>query len=149
LDSGPARFTCGPDAPIGASGNDDNKTNRYFKPRVIDMKTHFTGLAVAVLLAIGPTLPGHAQDAATPPPAASQNDAPPATVARPSIAPKTAEPAAAPAAAEPAARPQRRYVHRSPRRHGFYRTAYWQPFPIYWPRFHRSRIYWSRIPWIF
>ena len=30
------------------------------------MKAHFTGLAVAVLLAIGTTLPGHAEDAAAP-----------------------------------------------------------------------------------
>jgi hypothetical protein len=92
----------------------------------------------------------HAQDA-TPPaaPAASQSEPAAPSVARPSIAPKTAEPAGAPAGAEPTARPQRRYVHRSPRRHGAYRTAFWQPFPIYWPHFHRHRIHWNRIPWIF
>jgi hypothetical protein len=120
---------------------------------MISMKTHFTGFAVAALLAIAPTLPGHAQDAAAPKPdaapAASQNEAAPPNVARPSIAPKTAEPAAAPVAAEPAARPKRRYAHRSYRRYGYYRTAYWQPFPIYWPHFHRNRIHWNRIPWIF
>lgn len=91
----------------------------------------------------------HAQDAAAPvAPAASQNEPAPASVARPSIA-NTAEPAAAPVGAEPEMRPQRRYVHRSPRRNGAYRTAYWQPFPIYWPHFHRHRIHWNRIPWIF
>jgi len=30
------------------------------------MKTHFTGLAIAALLVIGPTLPGYAEDAAAP-----------------------------------------------------------------------------------
>ena len=109
------------------------------------MKTHFAGLAAALLLAISSTLPSHAEDVTPAAPAASQNEPAPSSVARPSITAKTAEPAAS----EPGMRPQRRYVHRSPRRHGAYRTAYWQPFPIYWPHFHRSRIHWNRIPWIF
>ena len=107
-----------------------------------------TGLA-ALLLATGSSLPVHAEDAAAPAAPAAGQPAP-ANVPRPSIAPKAAEPATAPAAAsDPAARPQRRYVHRSHRRYGAYRTAYWQPFPIYWPHIHHHRIYWNRIPWIF
>jgi len=75
----------------------------------------------------------------------------PASVPRPSIAPKAAEPAVAPnsaaqasppAAAEPAPRRHRRYA-----RHHYRRYAYWEPFPVYLPRFHRHRIYWNRIPW--
>jgi hypothetical protein len=120
-----------------------------------EMKTHFTGLAVATLLVLGPTLPGYAEDAApnaptapttTQPPAATQTEAPPPSVPRPSLAPKTAEPASPPAA-EPAPPRHRRYAHRHHRRHGYYRTAYWEPFPIYWPHFYRGRIHWNRIPW--
>ena len=110
------------------------------------MKSHLTGLAVAALLVIGPTLSGHAEDAAPrepAAPAAAQADAPPSSVPRPSLAPKAAEPASTPVAAEPAPR-QRRYAHRHWRRY-----AYWEPFPIYWPHFYRSRIHWSRIPWAF
>ena len=29
-----------------------------------------------------------------------------------------------------------------------FRTAYWEPFPIYWPHFYHRRIHWNRIPWI-
>jgi hypothetical protein len=117
------------------------------------MKTHFTGLAIAALLAIGPTLPGYAEDAAPPPPpaaAAPQTEAPPASVPRPSLAPKTAEPASPPAAAatEPAPR-HRRYAHHHWRRWGYYRTAYWEPFPIFWPHVYHNRLRWSRIPWLF
>ena len=118
------------------------------------MKAHFTSLAVAALLVIGPTLPGYAEDAAAPKapaapattqtPAATQTDAPPPSVPRPSLAPKTAEPASPPADAEPAPRQYRRYAHRHHRR---YRTAYWEPFPIYWPHFYRNRIHWNRTPW--
>ena len=61
------------------------------------MKAHFTGLAIAALLVIGPTLPGYAEDAAAPAvpaaPAAAQTEAPPPSVPRPSLAPKAAEPA--------------------------------------------------------
>jgi len=104
-------------------------------------------MAVALLMI---SASAHAQDTVAPAaPAASQNEPAASSVARPSIAPKTAEPGTTTDVAEPAARPQRRHVHRSPRRHGAYRTAYWQPFPIYWPHFHRSRIHWNRIPWIF
>jgi hypothetical protein len=120
--------------------------------RMIEMKTHFTGLAVAALLVVAPALPGYAEDAAAPAapaptaqtPAATQTQAPPPSVPRPSLAPKTAEPASAPADAEPAPRHHRRYAHRHWRRY-----AYWEPFPIYWPHLYRNRIHWSRIPWNF
>jgi hypothetical protein len=43
--------------------------------------------------------------------------------------------------------------HRSDRRSagrylrfGHYRIAYWKPFSIHWPHFHRHRIHWRRIP---
>jgi uncharacterized membrane protein len=110
------------------------------------MKMHFACLAVAALLVIGPTLPGYAEDAATPaaPPAATDTAPPPASMPRPSLAPKTAEPASAPADAEPAPRHHRHYAHGHWRRY-----AYWEPFPIYWPHFYRNRIHWSRIPWNF
>jgi hypothetical protein len=119
---------------------------------MISMKPHFTGLALIALLVIGPTLPGFAEDAvpATPAaPAAAQTGAPPSSVPRPSLAPKTAEPALPPVGAEPAPRHPRRYAHRHYRRYGYYRTAYWEPFPIYWPHVYRSRVHWSRIPWMF
>jgi hypothetical protein len=116
------------------------------------MKAHFTALAVAVLLVVGPTLPGHAEDAPAAPPAAAAPAAEPApaSVPRPSLAPKTAEPASAPAAdaTDPAPR-HRRYAHRHWRHHGYYRTAYWEPFPIYFPHLYHNRIHWNRIPWLF
>jgi hypothetical protein len=120
---------------------------------MIEMKSHCTGLAVAALLVIGSILPGYAEDAAAPKtPAApsttqtpaTQTEAPPASVPRPALAPKIAEPASPRADAEPAQRHHRRYAHRHHRRY-----AYWEPFPIYWPHFYRSRIHWSRIPWNF
>jgi hypothetical protein len=119
---------------------------------MIEMKTHFTGLAVAALLVVAPALPGYAEDAAAPAapaptaqtPAATPTEAPPPSVPRPSLAPKTAEPASAPADAEPAPGHHRRYAHRHWRRY-----AYWEPFPIYWPHLYRNRIHWSRIPWNF
>jgi hypothetical protein len=112
---------------------------------MIEMKMQAAGIAIAAMLTIGSSFPGHAEDAAPPKdaaaPAATSTDAP-ANVPRPSIVPKTAEPAAAPAAAEPAPRPHRRYARRHYRRY-----ASWEPFPIYWPRIHRHHFYWSRIPW--
>jgi hypothetical protein len=110
------------------------------------MTAHFTGLAVAALLAIGATLPGHAEDAAAP--AATPTDAPPPSVPRPSLAPKTAEPAS-PAVTEESAPRHRRYARHHWRRNGYYRTAYWEPFPIFWPHIYHNRIHWNRIPWIF
>jgi uncharacterized membrane protein len=135
--------------------------------RKVEMKTHFTGLvtglvtglALAALLTIGSTLPGFAEDAAPPKeimaqPPAAKTETPPPSVPRPSLAPKTAEPASAPVAepaqrpvAEPAQRPPRRYARRHWR--GYYRTAYWEPFPIYWPHYYHHRIHWGRIPWMF
>jgi hypothetical protein len=112
------------------------------------MRARFIGLAIAALLIGGVTRPGHAEDAAAPKPApaptAAQPEAPPPSVARPSIAPNTAEPAPPPAAAEPAPRRHRRYARRHVRQY-----AYWEPFPIYWPHFHRHRVYWNRTPWTF
>jgi hypothetical protein len=115
---------------------------------VIKMRARSLGLAFAALLVLGRTVPGHAQDAASKPAAAPSAQSPtaapaeaPASVPRPSIAPKTAEPA--PATTEEA-KPRR---HRRHARHHYRRYAHWQPFPIYWPRFHRHRIYWSRVPW--
>jgi hypothetical protein len=110
------------------------------------MKSHFTGLAVAAMLVIAPALPGHAEDAAAPaaPATSNQTAAPPPSVPRPSLAPQAAEPASAPSAAEPTQPRHRRYAHRHWRRY-----AYWEPFPIFWPHFYRSRIHWSRIPWAF
>jgi hypothetical protein len=122
---------------------------------MIEMKSYFTGFAVAALLAVGPTLPGYAEDAPAAP--AVKTEAPP-SVARPSIVPKATEPASPPVAgktAEPDAntvpdeRPRHRhYAHRHHWRYGYYyRTAYWEPFPIFWPHFYRHRIHWNRIPW--
>jgi len=108
------------------------------------MRKHFTGLAIATLLAVAPIVPGHAEDVAPPAQAApvAAQTPPPASVPRPSIVPKSAEPAAAPVADDDAPYRHRRYVHRHYRHY-----AYWEPFPVYWPHFYRQRIYWSRIPW--
>jgi hypothetical protein len=119
---------------------------------MIEMKTHLTGLALAALITIGSALPGFAEDAAPPKepmaqPPAAKTEAPPPSVPRPSLAPKTAEPAAVPDTAEPAQRPHRRYARH---RHGYYRTAYWEPFPVFWPHYyHHHRVHWNRIPWLF
>jgi hypothetical protein len=113
------------------------------------MKAPLTGLAIAALLFAGTALPGFAQDAAKPQtPAAETASPPPAaneTVPRPSIAPKAAEPATPAADNEPAPR-RRHYAHRY-HRYGYYRTAYWEPFPVYWPHLYHNRIHWNRIPW--
>ncbi len=111
------------------------------------MKPHFTGLAGAALLVIASTFPSLAQNTAAP----AQTEAPPPsatppTVPRPSIMPKTEEPASAPVTAEAAPRP-RRAAHRHRQGYGPYRTAYWEPFPIYWPHLYHNRIHWNRIPW--
>ena len=103
-------------------------------------------IAATLLLVGAATFPGHAEDAPKAP-AAGQTESAPASVARPSLAPKTAEPASAPAAADPAPLRQRRTAHRHNRRYGYYRTAHWQPFPIYWPHLYRNRIHWNQIPW--
>jgi hypothetical protein len=117
------------------------------------MNTHFTGLvtglAVAAVLMIGPSLPGYAEDAARPdaPQAPAPTEAPPASVPRPSLVPKTEQPAPPPAAAETAPSPHGRYAHRHHRRYGYYRTAYWEPFPLYLPHFDRNRMHWTRVRW--
>jgi hypothetical protein len=115
---------------------------------MVAMKLHCAALAVAALLTIGQTLPGHAEDAppASAAPAATPTQAPPPSVPRPSIVPKTAAPTLP--VADTAAPRHRRYAHRH-RRYGYDRTAYWEPFPIYWPHLYHHRIHWNRIPWIF
>lgn len=116
------------------------------------MKSIFTGIALAALLTIGASLPGHAEDAAKPAdtaaPAASKAEAP-ASVPRPSIAPKTAEPksaepTSAPVTTETAPRRHRRYA-----RHHYRGYGYWEPFPLYLPHFHPHHISWARIRWFF
>ena len=114
------------------------------------MKSHFIGLAVAALLVTAPALPGFAEDAAAPatppaPAAAAKTETPPPSMPRPSIVPTAAPPASAPVAEEPAPR-HRRVAHRW-RGNGRYRTAYWEPFPIYWPHLYRNQIHCNRIPW--
>lgn len=116
------------------------------------MKSHLTGLALVALLVVGPTLPGHAEETTTPAsPAATPTEAPPLSVPRPSLVPKAAEPSpSAPSAATDPAQPTMpRAAHRHYRRWGIYRTAYWEPFPIYWPHFYHHRIHWNRIRWAF
>ena len=117
------------------------------------MKSRLTGLTLATVLVIASSVPGFAEDAAAPAaptaPAATQPEAPPPSLPRPSLAPKTAEPAAPPVAEDPAPRRNRRYAHRYDRRYGYYRTGYWEPFPIYWPHLYHSRIHWNRMPWVF
>jgi hypothetical protein len=121
------------------------------------MKTSLAGLAVAALLVAGSSLPGFAEDAAAPQtpaaqaptmPPAAETDASSGAEPRPSIAPKTAEPAQPAADAEPAAPRHRRYAHYRHHHYGYYRTAYWEPFPIYWPHFYHNRIHWNRVPWL-
>ncbi len=72
---------------------------------MIEMRTHFAGIAVAALLVVVPALPGHAEDAAPATPAATSTAPPPASVPRPSIVPKSTEPSSPQADAEPAPPP--------------------------------------------
>jgi hypothetical protein len=121
---------------------------------MIIMKKHLSTAVAAAFLLTASSLAAKAEDAAPAPaaPAAAPTDSAPANVARPSIAPKTNDTAAKPDAsakpqadAEPTPRRHRRYA----RRH-YYRYAYWEPFPIYFPHLTRRHgIYWSRIPWFF
>ena len=111
------------------------------------MEPHYTTLAAAALLVIGQTLPGHAEDAPAAPtaPAATLTEAPPPSVPRPSIVPQTAAPTLPAVDADGTAPRHRRYTHRQRR----YCTAYWEPFPIYWPQLHDHRVHPNRIPWVF
>ena len=116
------------------------------------MKAIFGGLAAATLLVIASGLPGSAEDApgtAPQPPAVAPAEAPPVSVPRPSLRPGNTEPAPPPVAADPAPTRHQRYTQRRIRRAGHYRTAYWEPFPIYWPHLYRNRVHWNRIPWPF
>jgi hypothetical protein len=118
------------------------------------MKRQYSAAVAAVFLLTASSLAARAKDAAQAPaaPAAAPSDSPPSSVARPSIVPKTNDTAAKPdtsarpqADAEPASRRHRRYA-----RHHYRRYAYWEPFPIFFPRFTRHHgVYWSRVPWFF
>jgi hypothetical protein len=109
------------------------------------MKTRSLGIAFAALLACAPVR-GFAEDAASPAapanaasPAADPNGRP-ASVPRPSIVPKTVE------GADPAVTETTRKPRRHARKH-YRRYAYWEPFPIYWPSYHRHHLSWRRIAW--
>jgi hypothetical protein len=111
------------------------------------MKTRSLGIAFAALLACAPVR-GFAEDAASPAapakaatPAAGPNDRP-ASVPRPSIVPETTEAAPAPAASETTTRKPRRHARMHYR--GY---AYWEPFPVYWPNYHRHHLSWRRVAW--
>jgi hypothetical protein len=108
------------------------------------MKTRSLGIAFAALLAFAPVR-GQSEEAASPAsanaatPAANPGDRP-MSAPRPSILPKTVE-GAAPAADE---------TIRKPRRHArkhYRRYAYWEPFPVYWPSYHRHHLTWRRVAW--
>jgi hypothetical protein len=110
------------------------------------MKTRSLGIAFAALLACAPVR-GFAEDAASPAapanaatPAAGPNDCP-TSVPRPSILPKTVE-GAAPAATETNVRKPRRAARKHYRRY-----AYWEPFPVFWPSYHRHHLSWRRVAW--
>jgi hypothetical protein len=100
------------------------------------MKPQLIGVALAALLAIGASLPGHAENTAKPAD----------TVAPANAAPAAAAPPASKADA-PASVPRPSIRHRRYARHHYRRYAYWEPFPIYLPHFRHHRIYWGRIPW--
>jgi hypothetical protein len=114
------------------------------------MKASFaTSFVIVAVFVAGSSLPGFAQDTTTQPAPAAQTPPPAAsteTVPRPSIVPKSAAPAAPAADNNPPAPRHRRYAHRY-HRYGYYRTAYWEPFPVYWPHLYHNRIHWNRIPW--
>ena len=109
------------------------------------MKPRSLGIAFAALLAFAPVR-GNAGQAANP---AAANPATPAadpggrpiSVARPSIVPNTGEAAPAPAS-ETTPRKPRRYAKKQLRRY-----AFWEPFPVYWPSYHRHHLTWRRIAW--
>ena len=112
------------------------------------MKTRSLGIAFAALLAFAPVRGNAAEEgantaapanAATP--ASGPNDRP-TNVPRPSILPKTTETTPAPAASETTARKPRRYARKHYRRY-----AYWEPFPVYWPNYHRQHLPWRRLAW--
>lgn len=110
------------------------------------MKTRSLGIAFAALLACAPVR-GFAEDAASP--AAPANTATagagpsdhPASAPRSSIAPKTTEAASVPTTTEASHKPRRHA-----RKH-YRRYAYWEPFPIYWPSYHRHHLSWRRVAW--
>ena len=110
------------------------------------MKTRSLGIAFAALLAFAPVR-GSAEEkantaapsnAATP--AADPSDRP-ANTPRPSIVPKTTDVAPAPTT-ETTSRKPRRYAKKHSRRY-----AYWEPFPVYWPSYHRHHLSWRRVAW--
>ena len=112
------------------------------------MKTRSLGIAFAALLAFAPVRGSAAEEAANTrapanaaTPASGPNDRP-TSVPRPSIVPKTTESAPAPVASETTVRKPRRYARKHYRRY-----AYWEPFPVYWPNYHRHHLAWRRLAW--
>jgi len=107
------------------------------------MKTRSLGIAFAALLAFAPVR-GSAANTTAPADAATPATDPgnrPASVPRPSIAPKAGEAAPAPAT-ETTPRKSRRSAKKQ-----LHRYAYWEPFPVYWPSYHRHHLTWRRIAW--
>ena len=101
------------------------------------MKTRSLGIAFAALLAFAPVRgAGQTANAAGPANAATPADPGdrPASVARSASVPKTAA-----SATETTPRKLRK---KSLRRH-----AYWGPFPVYWPSYHRQHLTWQRLAW--
>jgi hypothetical protein len=110
------------------------------------MKTRSLGIAFAALLAFAPVRgsagesPNTAASANAATPASDSGDRP-ASAPRPSIVPKAGEAASAPAT-ETTPRKPRRFAKKHLRRY-----AYWEPFPVYWPSYHRHHLAWRRIAW--
>jgi hypothetical protein len=111
------------------------------------MKTRSLGIAFAALLACAPVR-GFAEDAASPaapanaPTPTASPGAPPPSVPRPSIVPNSTVEGAAPAATDGSLRKPRRQARKNSRRY-----AYWEPFPVYWPSYHRHQLSWRRVAW--
>ncbi|HKU06720.1 MAG TPA: hypothetical protein VJR30_11690 [Bradyrhizobium sp.] len=99
------------------------------------MKTRSLGIAFAALLACAPVR-GNAEQAAAPANAAT----PAASVPRPPIVPDTTQSTAP--ATETTVRKPRRHARKHNRRY-----AYWEPFPVYWPSYHRHHLTMRRVAW--
>jgi hypothetical protein len=112
--------------------------------KIDQMKRHVPTWVVALWLVIGLTLPGLAEESATPPPAAASQSA--SDVPRPALVPAKAEPAPPSAATDISPR-HRRHARRHHRGYRLDHAAY---FPVvFWPRHHWPRIQWQRIAWPF
>jgi hypothetical protein len=104
------------------------------------MKTRSLGIAFAALLAFAPVRGNAGQTAGTAAPANAATSADPGerqtSVPRPAIVPKTSDAASA-----------TETTPRKPRKKNLRRFAYWEPFPVYWPSYHRRHLTWQRIAW--